>query len=233
VSAHPTSAAARRRSAAADNGKTKRGGSSGAAYDLLLAEIEQGHLPPGTRLREVELADRFKLSRTPVREALKRLELQGLVVHKAHHGSVVVTLDYAQIGELYVMREVLEGTAARLAAQHATDVEIDVMREMVERDRPLIGQAQELARTNRLFHSQIRDSARNRFLSGALENLRLALALLAGTTLGAAGRGEQAVTEHSRIVECIANRDPDGAESAARSHIRNAFRTRITMKLGK
>jgi DNA-binding GntR family transcriptional regulator len=201
--------------------------SASNAYDLLLAQIEDGGLPPGTRLREAELAERLQISRTPVREALKRLELQGLVVHEPHHGAIVATLDYGQVAELYLMREVLEGTAARLAAQHATEVEIAVLGEMVERDRAIAGQPLELARTNRLFHRQVRDAARNRFLGQILENLRLSLALLANTTLAAPGRGPTSVEEHAAIVARIAARDPDGAESAARQHILNAFRSRI------
>jgi DNA-binding GntR family transcriptional regulator len=207
--------------------------SASEAYELLLEEIEDGGLPPGTRLREAELAGRLSISRTPVREALKRLELQGLVAHEPHHGAVVASLEYGEVAELYLLREVLEGTAARLAAQHATMVEIGVLRDMVDRDRALTDQPAELARTNRLFHQQVRDSARNRFVNRALENLRLSLALLAGTTLGAQGRGDAAVAEHAAIVDRIAARDQDGAEAAARQHIQTAFKTRVTLQQGR
>src|SRR5690242_1132707 len=90
--------------------------SAAGAYELLLTEIESGGLPSGTRLREAALAQRFRISRTPVREALKLLEARGLVVHEPHHGAVVASLDYGQVTELYFMRELLEGNAARLAA---------------------------------------------------------------------------------------------------------------------
>ena len=202
--------------------------SSGAeAYDLLLEAIDRGALPPGTRLREAELAERFRISRTPVREALKRLEAQGLVLHEPHHGAVVARLDYGQMTELYHMREVLEGTAAGLAATHATATEVEIMREMVERDRGLLADPQALAATNRIFHRQICLSSRNRYLNAMLENLRLSLALLGGTTLVVPDRGEESLREHAAIVEAIAGRDPLEAERAARLHIRNAFRARI------
>lgn len=204
--------------------------SASAAYALLLDAIENGVLRPGTRLREAELAERFEISRTPVREALKRLEAHGLVVHEPHHGAVVATLNYGQMTELYFMREVLEGTAARLAAIHATTTEIDVLREMVERDGALARKPASLARTNRQFHQQIRNSARNQFLTVMLENMQLSLVLLAGTTLGLAGRGAQSVAEHEAIVSCIEDRDPEGAENAARRHIRNAFKSRISLQ---
>jgi DNA-binding GntR family transcriptional regulator len=204
--------------------------SASEAYERLLSEIEEGGLPPGTRLREAELAERLAISRTPVREALKRLELQGLVVHEPHHGAVVASLEYGQLTELYLLREILEGTAARLAAQHATATEIGVLLRMVETDRTLIDQPQQLAQRNRLFHQQIRDTARNRYVNAALENLRLSLALLTGTTLRVPGRAEQAVAEHAAIVACIAARDCDGAERTARRHIVNAFRTRVEIR---
>ncbi|HWX47279.1 MAG TPA: GntR family transcriptional regulator [Roseomonas sp.] len=206
---------------------SKSTGSS--AYELLLDAIDSGALPPGTRLREADLAERFRISRTPVREALKRLEAQGLVSHEPHHGAIVATLDYGQMVELYDMRAVLEGTAARQAALHATPTEIEVLQEMVERDRGLEEDAPALAATNRLFHRQIRLSARNRFLNTMLENLRLSLALLSGTTLGIPQRGHVAVEEHARIVAAIAAHDPEAAEAAARHHIRNAFKARIQL----
>src|SRR6476660_7619090 len=113
-----------------------KGKSSGlGTYELLLTAIEDGTLPPGSRLRETDLALRFGISRTPAREAWKRLEAQGLVSHQAHHGAVVAELDYGEITELYALREVLEGTAARLAAAHATGAEIEILERMIAHDR--------------------------------------------------------------------------------------------------
>ena len=207
------------------------------AFDLLLSAIDDGTLPAGTRLREVELAERFRISRTPVREALKRLETMGLVMHEPHHGAVVASLDHGQTVELYHMREVLEGTAARLAATHATATEVEVLREMLDADRALLaGQAgapdrgaPALAASNRVFHRQIHRAARNRFLDRMLENMRLSLALLRGTTLGLDARGAVSLDEHEAIVSAIGARDGEAAEAAARLHIRNAFKTRLLL----
>jgi len=202
------------------------------AYDLLLEAIDSGALPAGTRLREAELAERFRISRTPVREALKRLEAQGLVLHEPHHGAVVASLDYGQMAELYHMREVLEGAAAGLAATHSTATEVEILREMVERDRGLLADPAALAATNRAFHRQVRLSSRNRFLNATLENMRMSLALLAGTTLAVPERGGASVEEHAAIVAAIEARDAGAAEAAARRHIRNAFRARIRLEHG-
>jgi DNA-binding GntR family transcriptional regulator len=154
------------------------------------------------------------------------------VLHEPHHGAVVASLDYGQMTELYHMREVLEGSAAGLAATHATATEVEILREMVERDRGLLGDPAALAGTNRAFHRQIRLSARNRFLNATLENMRISLALLAGTTLAVPNRGAESVEEHAVIVAAIEARDATGAEGAARRHIRNAFKVRIGLEHG-
>jgi DNA-binding GntR family transcriptional regulator len=85
-------------------------------YHRLIGLIEERTLKPGDRLREADLAESFGVSRTPIREGLKRLEAQGLAVHEPNRGMVIPTLDHNQINEVYFMREVLEGTAAGLAA---------------------------------------------------------------------------------------------------------------------
>jgi DNA-binding GntR family transcriptional regulator len=124
---------------------------------------------------------------------------------------------------------VLEGMASRLAAIHASDPEIELLDEMVERDRGLANDPKALARTNRLFHRQIHACARNTFLQSMLENMRLSLVLLAGTTLARPGRAATAIDEHAAIVDRIRAHDRDGAEAAARAHIRAACKERIRM----
>jgi DNA-binding GntR family transcriptional regulator len=209
-----------------------KGKSSGlGTYELLLTAIEDGTLPPGSRLRETDLALRFGISRTPVREALKRLEAQGLVSHQAHHGAVVAEFDYGEITELYALREVLEGTAARLAAAHASGAEIEILEQMIAHDRSLLNDPKELARRNKLFHRQIHQSSRNRFLSLMLENMRTSLLLLHGTTLAAPNRAQQSLEEHQAIVDALAKHDPSEAEAKARQHIVNAFRTRLELRI--
>jgi len=200
------------------------------AYKLLIDAIEHGELTAGMRMREVELAERYGISRTPIREALKRLEAQGLVTHTPNQGAVVTTLDFNQMAELYLMREILEGTAARLAATRATNTEIEVLAEMIERDRRHPDNSKLLAKTNRQFHRQLHLSARNSFLSNTLENMQLSHILLVGTTLADPERGLQSFDEHAAIVRGIREHDPDAAEAAARAHVRYAFKWRMTQK---
>ena len=191
--------------------------------------ILTGKVTPGDRLKEAELAKIFGLSRTPVREALHRLEVQGLLRHEPHRGMVVPTLDPQAVTELYVMREVLEGTAAALAAQHATEVEIEVMTTIVANDQRHGDDPERLAGTNRAFHGAIHRAAHNRFLMQSLKALDESNALLGPTTLKLEARRMQAIAEHGQIVTAIGNRDAKGAEQAMRQHLRAAFAARLAV----
>ena len=199
---------------------------SDQAYNYIVEGIQCGRLAPGTRLRETELAELTGLSRTPIREALSRLQLEGLLTMDAARGLIVTELDHSMASELYAMREVLEGTAARLAARHASDVEIDFLREINVRDAQLTS-SEALAANNRLFHETLYRCAHNRYLVKTLNTLQESMMLLGRTTLAAPGRAESSRAEHAAIVEALARRDPDAAEQAARAHIIAAYRIRL------
>jgi DNA-binding GntR family transcriptional regulator len=196
------------------------------AYDLILDAIDVGIYRPGDRLVESELAERFGVSRTPIREALQRLETQSLLARDGR-SLIIASLDHNQLAELYVVRAELEGLAARLAAQHATVEEIRVLQDMVAADRQLIHQPSALARANRRFHKQIHLASHNRFLVQQLDLVHRSMALLATSSLAVEGRGKAALAEHAAIVEAIEARDGAAAEAALKTHISHAFETRL------
>jgi len=198
----------------------------GDVYQLILDAIDGGGLPGGARLIETELAERFGVSRTPVREALKRLEAQGVAAAQGRR-LVVATLDHDQLGELYEVRGVVEGLAARLAARHAAPEEIAVLRGMVEADRALADRPRDLAQANKRFHRQMHRASHNRYLDQMLQGMRRSLALLSTTSLSVPGRGAESVAEHDAIIRAIAARDEDAAEAAATRHISNAYVSRL------
>ncbi|MFQ6550064.1 GntR family transcriptional regulator [Aestuariibius sp. 2305UL40-4] len=198
------------------------------AYDMILEAIDVGIYRPGDRLVESELAERFGVSRTPIREALQRLETQSLLTRDGR-SLIVASLDHSQLAELYIVRGELEGLAARLAATHATDEEIAVLRDMALADRALVGDPKALSRANRRFHRQIHLASHNRFLVQQLDLVHRSMALLATTSLAAEGRGADALEEHEAIVEAIAARDPDGAYAALRDHLSKAYMTRLRL----
>ncbi len=198
------------------------------AYALILEAIDSHIYKPGDRLVESDLADRLGVSRTPIREALQRLETQSLLTRDGR-SLIVASLDHTQMAELYVVRGELEGLAARLAARHATPEEVHILRDMLEADRALLGDPGALSRANKRFHKQIHLASHNRFLVQQLDLVHRSMALLATTSLAAVGRGEVALEEHAAIVDAIAAGNGDAADAALRDHISKAFVTRLRL----
>ncbi len=198
------------------------------AYSLILEAIDLGVYKPGHRLVENELAERFGVSRTPIREALQRLETQSLLSRDGR-SLIVASLDHNQMAELYAVRTELEGLAAQLAARHATDEEMRVLRDMVEDDRALVDDPTLLAQANRRFHRQLHLASHNRFLVQQLNLVHQSMALMATTSLAAEGRSSKALEEHARIVAAIEARDEQEARNALKEHISKAFVTRLKL----
>jgi len=196
------------------------------AYELILHAIDVGQYKPGDRLVESELADRFGVSRTPIREALQRLETQSLLSRDGR-SLIVATLDHNQMADLYVVRSELESLAARLAARHATAEEVSVLRQMVEDDRKLLDDPAANARANRRFHKQVHLASHNAFLVQQLDLVYRSMALMASTSLAIEGRSENALSEHGRIVDAISARNEEEAGAALRAHISAAFESRL------
>lgn len=198
------------------------------AYSLILEAIDSGLYGPGDRLVESELAERFGVSRTPVREALQRLETQAMLSRDGR-SLIVASLDHNALSELYVVRAELEGLAARLAARHGTEEEIRVLQAMAAEDRRLAGNPEALSQANKRFHRQIHLASHNRFLVQQLDLVHRSMALLTTTSFAAPGREEVALAEHDAIVAAIAARDPETAAKAQKAHISKAYEIRLRL----
>ncbi|HTL92368.1 MAG TPA: GntR family transcriptional regulator [Steroidobacteraceae bacterium] len=196
-------------------------------YESLRDAIWDGRIAVGERVREEEIARNLGVSRTPVREALQRLQQRGLLVFGAGRGLTVASLSQHQVLQLYAMREILEGSAARFAAEHATAPEIALLwrlqKELCKPDHD----ATALVTLNRRLHQAIYEAAHNQYLLQTLGVLHDSLALLHSTTFRVPSRRLESDEEHRRIVEAIERHNPDRAEEAARQHIRQAQRTRF------
>lgn len=195
------------------------------AYGRIRDAIREGRFEPGLRLTESALARRVGASRTPVRQAIARLEAEGLLTREAR-GLAVTRPDHAQVVELYVMREILEGAAARLAAQHASEIEIAAMAELVEDEPSRFDDARALAALNQRLHGLLYLGAHNRYLLRSLDQLAATMALLP-SLLTQGGRAEEAHAEHRALLTALRGRDGEAAESAAREHARAALRHRL------
>ena len=197
-----------------------------SAYDRLLDEIRHGTLPPGARLREVDLAARLGISRTPVREAIRRLEADGLVEHLPRYGASLRRLSYPEVMELYEMRAVLEGTAARLAARAASELEL---RELAEINAEMIAGSDpaDTSRLNRQFHTALINAAKNRYLMRAIGAMARTLLILGPSTLHDPARSKAAAEEHAGLLQALEARDGIEAEAQMRAHIEAAHRIRL------
>lgn len=198
-------------------------------FAALRDAIWDGRFAPGERIPEEEIARSLGVSRTPVREALRRLQERGMLAVGAGRTLVVAELSKQQVLELYAMREILEGSAARFAARHANDTEIDMLHRLLgeldkQRNDPRLSVS-----LNRRFHRAICEAAHNRYLIATLDGMHDALALLNGNTFRVPNRRSESDAEHRRIVRAIERRDADAAEEAARDHVRQAQRTRFAM----
>jgi DNA-binding GntR family transcriptional regulator len=196
-------------------------------FESLRDAISDGRIAVGERVREEEIARELGVSRTPVREALQRLHQRGLLVFGNGRGLVVAELSQHQVLQLYAMREILEGSAARFAAQHATAADVAILYRLQKELAEAKPDALLLVTLNRRFHQAIYEAAHNQYLLQTLNMLHDSLALLHNATFRVPSRRSDSDEEHHRIVAAIEKHDPGAAEEAAREHIRQAQRTRF------
>jgi DNA-binding GntR family transcriptional regulator len=198
-------------------------------YRHLRDGIRAGTYRAGHRLRETEIAATLSTSRTPVREAIRRLEADRLVEDAQGGGLTVARLDRQRVHELYMFRASIEGAAAEMAAQRATELDIAELSDTLERMRAAAEDAPHAALLNRRFHEGIHRAARNSFLDHAIASMSDFMALLPGTTYAQPGRAAHVLLEHERVLEAIVARAPDRAARAMRDHIQMASQFRLRM----
>ena len=203
-----------------------RGDTGERAYRRLHEAIVHNTIAPGARLVETALCEWLQVSRTPVREALRRLKTDGLVETGPAGGLRVARFDVAALAELYVVREVLEATAASEAARNASRTELGALEDSMRIQRGLKQDVPGFARENVVFHQHLYAASHNRFLVRTLQALSDSLALLGQTTLDNPAAIERAIAQHAKIVAAVAKRDPERAFEATRAHIHTGFETR-------
>jgi len=191
-----------------------------AVFKQLREQIIGGLLTTGSWLVEAELATQFGVSRTPVREALKRLVAQGLAAHDAFRGTIVRPVDPREAAEIGEIREFHEGLAARLAATRATDTQLDEL-DYVQAQLVLVLKSNrfaEAARHNAQFHELVYAAAGNQRLAQVASGLQDFVRRYTVEAIADKGRAAAIVSEHQRILKALRSRDPAEAEHAARAH---------------
>lgn len=189
--------------------------------------IIDGTFSPGERLMEIQLADEMGVSRTPVREAIRKLELEGFVVMIPRRGTYVADISIKDITEIYEIRISLDILAAGLAAERITDEELEKLNSyLVEIGRYVPAMDMDkIVELDTAFHDILYKATRNERLVSVIGNLREQLTGIRGRSMSYPGRLVETMDEHRALVDSIASRDVERAQRAARVHIENAEQT--------
>ncbi|MGW4646882.1 GntR family transcriptional regulator [Kitasatospora sp. NPDC004289] len=191
------------------------------AYESLRGAIAQGDLKPGERINMDELARNFGVSKIPIREAVKRLESDGLLVSRVHAGVTVAGIDVNEMRGVFLARESIEALVAELAAQQIDDRQLAELEEVQEAMRASLagGATGEMAELNSRFHRLLAEAAGYRVLGDLVEQLLLTIRRYRITAPLGERNWRSVVEEHDTIIAALRSRDPQAAAAAARAHI--------------
>lgn len=193
-------------------------------YEYLREAILDGRLKPGERLIERDLAEKFRASRTPIREALRKLETEDFLEYLPRRGDIVKGVNPEDIEEVYILREMMESVAIRRSVAHLTDAGIESLRQAVEKTN----QAQQEDRVGdviaglREFDAVLLDACKMKRLRGFVNSLQESLRSYRKFNLSHPERRARAVREHQEIFAAVLARDADRAEGLVRRHIQAA-----------
>lgn len=189
-------------------------------YARLRDAIVTNQLTPGSKLSVPSIAGQLRVSRSPVREAVQRLVLDGLATEEPHRGAVVARIRVEELVPLYEVREVLEGLAVRLAAQRATREELAGMQVTLQQHAEAVEREdlQQHITLDMQFHALLLDAARNPDLTDFLQRVqrKMVIAMVSGDS---STWPKKAIAEHRQILEAVLAGDPAQAEAAARAHV--------------
>lgn len=206
-----------------------------AVYGQIKSAIQEGAFAKGERLVEHDIAEKLQVSRTPVREALKRLESEGFLEALPRQGLIVKSHSEAEIREIYMIREALESLAAEQAAINATDEDVALLEKLVSamnrQDDPQADPAETLD-VHRHFSEAYNRASHLPTLVRMIESLKEQIIPLRKVSLRGRKRREEAQAEHGALLRALKERKPDLAAELTRRHIRNALRAYFDSETG-
>lgn len=184
--------------------------------------IFSGHFKPGERLVERNLCEQLDVSRSVVREVLRHLETEGLVESIPHQGPVVASLDADRAAQIYELRALLEGHAARLCAEKASDATIERLGELNDHIQAAFSEAdfhEVMVRTSAFYEAMFIGSGLT-MAWDIVQSLNARINRLRAMTISSSGRKTEAAAEMARIVQALRQRDPQAAQEASEAHVR-------------
>ena len=189
--------------------------------------IRRGILRPGERLMEIQVADELGVSRTPVREAIRKLEQEGYLVMMPRRGTYVANMSIRDVNEIFEIRTALESLSGGLAAERITAEELDKLQRLLVIIGGCMkeGNMEKIVAVDIEFHDLLYQAARNQRLVGIISNLREQLTRFRTLSMSYPGRLEATLEEHKTMVDAIANGDVKEARRAAERHMEKAEKT--------
>ncbi len=197
----------------------------GRVFSKIREDILSGKYKEHEELREVAIGEELGVSRTPVREAFRQLELEGLIQIVPNKGAYVTGITAKDVGDIYMIRSKLEGLCARWATDHITEEQLEELEENVYLAdfHAQKGHLDQMAELDNRFHQILYDSCDSKQLARLLEDFHEYVLRVRRKTLANGGRGKVSNDEHRQIMEAIKAKDKDRAESLANEHIVNAY----------
>ena len=195
--------------------------------EALRDAIKKGILEPGERLMEVQVADELGISRTPVREAIRKLEQEGYVIMMPRRGTYVADISESDVKEIFEIRSALEALATGLAARRIEQDELEMLQGYLLEIENYIHEKdiEKIVETDIKFHGLLYQVSRNERLVAIISNLKEQLARFRTLSMSYPGRLQETLEEHSEMVEAIANGDVSAARDAAERHMERAEET--------
>lgn len=214
------------------SGEQKNGSLGAIVFRNLEQDIIKGEYKQGDSLSELMLSQKYGVSRTPVREALRQLELEGLVQLVPNKGATVIGVSGKDIEDIYAVRIRIEGLAARLCAENITDDELQALEKLVDLQEfyLLKGKTEPLWQLDGEFHNTIFEGSRNRPLRSMLSSFHSYIGRARSDSMRSAERAAQSVEEHRAILKAIAAHDGDEAERSMTEHITAARNNLLTIE---
>ncbi len=196
----------------------------GKVFNQIREDILEGKYKPGDALRETVIAKELNVSRTPVREAIKQLELEGLVMSIPNKETVVTGITDEDVQDIFMIRSRLEGIAARRAAERISEGEISELEEIIALTE-FYSKRHDINHLNELdhrFHELIYKATKSKILNHMLSDYHYYIQKTRKASIATPGRDNRLLDEHRAIYEAIKNRDGDKAEALSNEHLQNA-----------
>ena len=197
----------------------------GRVFQSIREDILSGRYEQNTELKEAAIGAELGVSRTPVREALRQLELEGLVTIIPNRGAYVNMITAKDVQDIYVIRSMLEGLCARWATQSITAEQLDSMEETLCLSEYHTSKKnyEKLYELDRLFHEQLYEAGGSRILNHILSDFHDYVKMVRKATISTSSRSVTSTEEHRAIFEAIKEKDPDKAEALAKEHVKHTI----------